>query len=193
MEQRDTILIAVPTSLFRALLETISGGQRYLALGLWEPTNGDGQSAPLRLVVGTKSADGVEAEANGFVHITAGESNGVCLSANGETPDGSPQAASLSARDREVLALLARGASNRQIATTLCVSANTAKSHVRRIMAKLKVCNRTQAAIIGAKILQGSVSYNQPQAGSVELSWERRWPTEFTRKEASRPLPERVR
>jgi len=52
----------------------------------------------------------------------------------------------LSAREREVLTLLAAGETNREIAATLVVSENTVEFHVRNILAKLHASNRTQAA-----------------------------------------------
>lgn len=51
----------------------------------------------------------------------------------------------LSEREREVLALLAAGASNQQIADQLVISLNTAKRHVKHILAKLAVTNRLSA------------------------------------------------
>lgn len=55
--------------------------------------------------------------------------------------------ASLSAREREVLALLARGHPNAAIAAELYLSVDTVKTHVRRVFRKLGVGNRTQAAL----------------------------------------------
>ncbi|WP_236031901.1 LuxR C-terminal-related transcriptional regulator [Ktedonospora formicarum] len=51
----------------------------------------------------------------------------------------------LSTREREVLHLLARGASNQEIAESLVVAAGTIKHHVSNILSKLDVANRTQA------------------------------------------------
>ncbi|HET8843242.1 MAG TPA: LuxR C-terminal-related transcriptional regulator, partial [Ktedonobacteraceae bacterium] len=51
----------------------------------------------------------------------------------------------LSVREQEVLGLLATGAANQEIAARLVISPNTAKRHVKHILAKLAVTNRTQA------------------------------------------------
>lgn len=54
---------------------------------------------------------------------------------------------SLTPREREVLVLVAGGASNRQIAETLVVSERTARTHVSAILGKLGLVSRTQAAL----------------------------------------------
>ncbi len=51
----------------------------------------------------------------------------------------------LSPREQEVLQLVAQGFSNQQIADHLIISLNTAKRHVKHLLAKLVVTNRTQA------------------------------------------------
>jgi NarL family two-component system response regulator LiaR len=53
----------------------------------------------------------------------------------------------LSSREREVLTLIARGRSNREIAGVLTLSEQTIKSHVSNILSKLHLADRTQAAI----------------------------------------------
>lgn len=57
----------------------------------------------------------------------------------------------LSEREREVLVLLAQGASNREIATHLVITEGTVKNHVSNILGKLQAENRTQAADIARK------------------------------------------
>ncbi|MGH3147325.1 MAG: response regulator transcription factor, partial [Rubrobacter sp.] len=53
----------------------------------------------------------------------------------------------LTARETEVLKLLARGKANKQIASSLYVSEKTVKAHVSSILMKLGVSSRTQAAL----------------------------------------------
>ena len=53
----------------------------------------------------------------------------------------------LSAKEIEVVRLLAQGKTNREVGQTLMVSLSTAKIHVWRVMQKLGVSDRTQAAV----------------------------------------------
>jgi DNA-binding NarL/FixJ family response regulator len=57
----------------------------------------------------------------------------------------------LTAREREVLAELAQGRSNREIARALHVSEKTVKAHVSSVLAKLGVQDRTQAALFAVR------------------------------------------
>ena len=54
----------------------------------------------------------------------------------------------LTARERDVLALLARGQTNRQIGRTLFISEKTASVHVSNIIGKLSASGRTEAVAI---------------------------------------------
>jgi DNA-binding NarL/FixJ family response regulator len=57
-----------------------------------------------------------------------------------------PSVDTLTAREKELLQLMARGLPNRDIALALSLSENTVKYHVRQILHKLGVHNRTEAA-----------------------------------------------
>jgi DNA-binding NarL/FixJ family response regulator len=59
--------------------------------------------------------------------------------------------AALTARERTVLALVARGLSNRQIAAELYISDRTARTHVSHVLTKLQLSSRTQAALVAIR------------------------------------------
>jgi two-component system NarL family response regulator len=86
-----------------------------------------------------------EALVEALERIHRGESIGI------GTWDESEVTVALTEREREVLALLATGKSNPQIATELYLSTDTVKTHVRNVFQKLGVANRTQAALEASK------------------------------------------
>jgi DNA-binding NarL/FixJ family response regulator len=57
----------------------------------------------------------------------------------------------LSAREQEVLACIGQGASNRVIAERLAVTEGTVRTYVRNILGKLRLANRTEAALYAAQ------------------------------------------
>lgn len=64
-----------------------------------------------------------------------------------------PGLAELSAREREVLRLIATGASNREIAQALFISEGTVRNHISHILSQLNLRDRTQAAIVANSFL----------------------------------------
>ncbi len=57
----------------------------------------------------------------------------------------------ISEREKEVLALVAQGLTNKEIAAKLVISENTARNHVSRILDKLDISRRSQAATFAAQ------------------------------------------
>ena len=65
----------------------------------------------------------------------------------GDAAGGEPVANPLSAREREVLRLMALGKTNRQLAADLHLSLSSVKTYVQRVIKKLGVSDRTQASV----------------------------------------------
>ena len=63
-----------------------------------------------------------------------------------------PELANLTPREREVLAFLGAGCSNREIAQALFISERTVKNHVSRLLHCLNLRDRTQAALLAASL-----------------------------------------
>jgi DNA-binding NarL/FixJ family response regulator len=84
--------------------------------------------------------------------LLAPEAAATLLSTNHRAPD----LDALTTREREVLAELAQGRSNREIARALHVSEKTVKAHVSSVLAKLGVQDRTQAALFAVRHEHGS-------------------------------------
>ncbi|HZN77987.1 MAG TPA: response regulator transcription factor [Micromonosporaceae bacterium] len=57
----------------------------------------------------------------------------------------------LTPREREILALLGEGRSNREIANILVISERTARTHVSNVLSKLNLTSRTQAALMAIR------------------------------------------
>src|ERR687896_323191 len=57
----------------------------------------------------------------------------------------------LTSREREILALVAAGMSNKEIAAELVISERTARTHVSNVLGKLNLTSRTQAALVAVR------------------------------------------
>jgi DNA-binding NarL/FixJ family response regulator len=74
-----------------------------------------------------------------------------------ETPPAAPPPRSeglwreLTRRQRDVLALISEGKPNKLIADALNMSESTVKAHVKQIIRRLNVANRTQAALLATR------------------------------------------
>src|SRR4051812_24824412 len=92
----------------------------------------------------------VDALARGDVHLSPGHVRMLIAELTAQPEPQAPASAlleELTAREREVVTLVARGLSNRQIADELVVSAATAKTHVSRSMIKLHARSRAQLVV----------------------------------------------
>ena len=111
-------------------------------------------AAEARVTAERLGAAWLAAEVSGLIargRLPAGGGAGAA-EANGAGADGAGEAAEdpfgLTPRERQVLAALARGATNREIAEELFMAEKTASVHVSRILSKLDVRSRTEAAVV---------------------------------------------
>jgi DNA-binding CsgD family transcriptional regulator len=93
--------------------------------------------------------------------------NGAAREAGAGSADGAKTAAAnpfdLTPRERQVLAALAEGATNREIAASLFMAEKTASVHVSRILAKLGVRSRTEAAAVAHRLALVDPAGDQPR------------------------------
>ncbi|MFN0074681.1 MAG: response regulator [Chloroflexota bacterium] len=143
--------------LIGAVLDTLPDARIIVVTGVDDPS---GVRAALE--VGASGVLSKEANANqlraavlsvaaGGEFVSAPIARLLAASQTGPDGDGNPHR-ELSAREREVLAHLAAGESNRQIAEQLVVSVRTVDNHVRNLYAKLGVHDRAQAALSAARL-----------------------------------------
>jgi DNA-binding CsgD family transcriptional regulator len=92
-----------------------------------------------RLGLGRASAGQLAADGNGALGVDGGR-------------DAESDPFGLTPRERQVLGLLAQGATNRQIGAALFMAEKTASVHVSRILAKLDVQGRTEAAAVAHRL-----------------------------------------
>lgn len=79
--------------------------------------------------------------------VLAPEVTDALVASQKETPPGTD----LTQRERELLALMARGLSNQDISTALSIAMPTVKFHVTNILAKLHADNRTEAVLVALR------------------------------------------
>lgn len=103
-------------------------------------------------------ASAIRSAAAGEVHLDPAVAGIVArrMRAGGERDSGAAERGgegitALTAREREVLARIARGLPNRQIADDLGITERTARTHVSNILAKLGLTSRTQAALLAVQ------------------------------------------
>lgn len=115
-------------------------------------------STPVRVAVSI--ADGPLADrvaallggVDGLMLVSSGEGSDVVVSQGEREADTTLAQSNLTPREREVLSMLATGASNKLIARQLGISIHTAKFHVGQILDKLDATGRTDAVAHAARL-----------------------------------------
>ncbi|NEC91036.1 response regulator transcription factor [Streptomyces sp. SID12501] len=80
-----------------------------------------------------------------------------------QTPAVPSELESLSPRERDILALIGDGLTNREIGTKLYLSEKTVKNHISRLLAKLGVQRRVQAAVLASHLGQPEAGHHRPK------------------------------
>ena len=70
-----------------------------------------------------------------------------------QTDDTPQELAGMTEQQLRILSLLAEGLTNKEIGTRLYLAEKTVKNHITRILAKLGVQRRTQAALLASRLL----------------------------------------
>ncbi|MCX4673723.1 response regulator transcription factor [Streptomyces sp. NBC_01381] len=114
----------------------------------------------LKQIKGTDLIDAVRTVASGQSLLDPATTSRLMSTLRGpDATAGSSQdarLAGLSERERDILALIGEGLTNRQIGKRLFLSEKTVKNHISRLLAKLGVERRIQAAVIAAHVDPGT-------------------------------------
>ena len=107
----------------------------------------------LKQVAGTDIVDAVRRVADGQSLLDPTLTKRV-LDRMREPPAEDERLARLTAQERKILALIAEGLTNRQIAERMFLAEKTVKNYVSNLLSKLGMERRTQAAVFGAEVLR---------------------------------------
>ncbi|MFJ9695663.1 response regulator [Kitasatospora sp. NPDC101183] len=111
----------------------------------------------LKQISGTDLVAAVRTVASGRSMLDPGAATRLLNRLRSDAEPAQPVAAGpgLTAREQEVLALIGEGLTNRQIGERLYLAEKTVKNHVSRLLAKLGVERRVQAALIATEVRRG--------------------------------------
>ncbi|KJH70122.1 response regulator [Aliterella atlantica] len=122
--------------------EYVAAALKYGAMGyLLKDTPSDELAAAIRAI------------AKGYTQLGPGLVDKILAATNTTPTPPPPSWDELTPREQEVLRLIAKGDSNREIAQTLYISEGTVKNHVTNILQQLNLRDRTQAAILANSFL----------------------------------------
>ncbi|MCX5208280.1 response regulator transcription factor [Kitasatospora sp. NBC_00240] len=106
----------------------------------------------LKQISGTDLVSAVRTVASGQSMLDPGATTRLMARLRGDTGPQAPSAfPDLTDREREILALVGEGLTNRQIGQRLYLAEKTVKNHISRLLAKLGVERRVQAAVIATQ------------------------------------------
>jgi DNA-binding CsgD family transcriptional regulator len=102
--------------------------------------------------------------------------------------------AALTDRERQVMALVCRGLSNKQIARILSIADGTVKVHLHRIFDKLAIHNRTMLATMATESAGATTGSEQPASSpaSVADKSKAKWSGEAGHTPATWPSPQEI-
>jgi two-component system nitrate/nitrite response regulator NarL len=147
-ENFDAVLIDGASGVDRNVEEVARLAPRLPILVAAECENG--RQAKRLLAAGARDVLPANASLRMLMSALADIRGSTSLSPDWAAPSTASRPCALTRRQREVLALISEGKSNRMIAASLAVSEETVKVHVKQIIRRLKVANRTQAALVAA-------------------------------------------
>nr|BEK63951.1 response regulator transcription factor [Kitasatospora purpeofusca] len=119
----------------------------------------------LKQISGTDLVTAVRTVASGRSMLDPGAATRLINRLRSEAQPERPAAGGpeLTAREQEVLALIGEGLTNRQIGERLYLAEKTVKNHVSRLLAKLGVERRVQAALIATELRQSAAAERVPE------------------------------
>ncbi|MFI6444438.1 response regulator [Kitasatospora sp. NPDC050543] len=107
----------------------------------------------LKQISGTDLVSAVRTVASGQSMLDPGATTRLMARLRGDADPQAPAFPELTDREREILALIGEGLTNRQIGERLYLAEKTVKNHISRLLAKLGVERRVQAAVIATQAL----------------------------------------
>ncbi|MFJ1757738.1 response regulator [Kitasatospora sp. NPDC088134] len=105
----------------------------------------------LKQISGTDLVTAIRTVATGRSMLDSGAATRLMARLRGGSPAPAAEFPQLTDREREILALIGEGLTNRQIGERVFLAEKTVKNHISRLLAKLGVERRVQAAVIAAR------------------------------------------
>ena len=141
--------IAAAFPVIKIIMLTVSQDQETVLAALKAGATG----YVLKGVSGSELVRIIKGVHTGETYITPELATSILIESQDRVANPIDRIAALSEREREILARLAKGLSNRQIAEQLYLSEKTIKHYMTNILQKLQVSNRVEAALLAQKAI----------------------------------------